>query len=299
MSSSGRIALAAAAVAAALLMSGCADATNGLAEPDRVRSTEVAQEPAPSDVPASSRDSADRTVVAGTGECLGEDGPGPVDCSEPHTVEVTAEGTFGGDLGSAGDGAGPDRDTVFRTAFPQCRRAAAEYLGSDAYDASTLGAWLVWADDEDWESGDRWYRCGVAELDGDGQAQTRTGSVRGALADDFERHRVCSSTRPSEQTPAAVECDGPHMAEAVDVVSAGSADKAMPPERKLNALARDACGTKVRGYVGGKRHDVAPSWRWPDEANWRNGYTNITCYAEFRQSTSGSVRGIGSSPLPK
>lgn len=292
MSSTGRIALAVSALAAALTLAGCADATTGLAEPDRVRATEMpADPPVLDDVPRTpSSNQAARTVVAGEGECLDGGSPGPVECSEPHTVEITKEGTFGGDLGSTLTDTPPDRATVFRTVFPQCRQAAAEYLGSGAYDASRLGAWLVWADADDWKTGNRWYRCGVAELDGDGQAQTRSGSVRNALADDFDAYRLCSTTRPSDALPTPVPCDEPHVAEAVGVVGAGSPDDRPPSAREFDDKARASCGAKVTEHVGDKRRDVAPSWRWPDEANWRNGFTNITCYAEFRRPTSGSAR---------
>ncbi|MCP2255097.1 Septum formation [Prauserella aidingensis] len=300
MSRSGRITLAASAVAAALVLAGCAETTIGLAEPDRMRSAETPKA-TPGDVPASDgsgNDTAQRTIVADVGECLDGDNPGPVECSDEHTVEVTKKGTFGGDLGATLEGRPPEASTVFRTVFPQCREAAADYLGSASFDASTLGAWLVWADAEDWKAGHRWYRCGVVQLDGQGAPVERTGSIRHALADDFDRYRVCSATRPSAELPETVPCSEPHLAEAVGVVNAGKADKAIPSEREFNDKARTPCGTKVHRFVGADRRDVAPSWRWPDKTNWRIGFTNITCYAELNQATTGSVRGIGSSPMP-
>lgn len=307
MSSSGRIALATSLLAAALTLAGCADATIGLAEPDRMRSAKTPTS-APGSVPASDTgtgtgnggkgDTAQRTIVADVGECFDGDNPGPVDCSDEHTVEITKKGTFGGGMGSALEGRPPDASVVFGTVFPQCRAAAAEYLGSASYDASTLGAWLVWADAEDWKAGDRWYRCGVAQLDGEGRPVERTGSIRGVLAENFDDHRVCSTTRPSQQLPETVPCDRPHVAEAVGVVNMGKADKTIPSEREFNGKARTACDTKVRQFVGADRRDVAPSWRWPDETNWRIGFTNITCYAELEQATTGSVRNIGSSRMP-
>ncbi|MCR3720524.1 MULTISPECIES: septum formation family protein [Prauserella salsuginis group] len=303
MSRSGRIALATSAVAAALVLAGCADATIGLAEPDRMRTVETSAG-TPGDVPATDgdagggSDNAQRTIVAEVGECLDGDNPGPVECSDEHTVEVTKQGTFGGDLGSTLEGTPPDASTVFRTVFPQCRAAAAEYLGSSSYDASTLGAWLVWADAEDWNAGHRWYRCGVAQLDGAGKPVERTGSIRNALAENFDGYRVCSTTRPSAELPETVPCSEPHLAEAVGVVDTGKAGKAVPTEREFNDKARSACGTKVHEFVGADRRDVAPSWRWPDSTNWRIGFTNITCYAELNQATTGSVRDIGSSQMP-
>ncbi|OLT45502.1 hypothetical protein BJF85_18720 [Saccharomonospora sp. CUA-673] len=299
MSGSGRIALAVSALAAALVLAGCADPTSGLAEPDLARATDAPDAPQLDDLPNEpAHKAAARTIVAGTGECLDSQHPGPVDCAEPHTVEVTKEGTFGGDLAGALTDTPPDDAAVFNQIFPQCRQAAADYLGSDAYDASTLGAWLVWADADDWKAGNRWYRCGVAELDGDGQAQTRSGSVRGALAEDFGDYRLCSTTRPSAELPRPVPCEESHVAEAVGVVGVGAPDSPPPSEREFDAKARNACGTKVTEYVGEERRDVAPSWRWPDEINWRNGFTNITCYAEFQRPTSGSAQNPGSPTSP-
>ncbi|GAA1250036.1 hypothetical protein GCM10009676_40800 [Prauserella halophila] len=274
---------------AALVMTGCAHATIGLAELDHMRSTDGTR---------AGNDTAQRTIVAEVGECLDGDNPGPVECSDEHTVEVTKKGTLGSDLGSTEAGVPPGESTVFRAVFPRCRSAAAEYLGSASYDASTLGAWLVWADVKDWKAGHRWYRCGVAQLDGTGRPVARTGSIRDALAESFDRYRVCSATRPSAEVPETVPCSEPHMAEAVGVVNAGKADGPVPSEPEFDDKARTACGTKVHEFVGADRRDVAPSWRWPDETTWRIGFTNIMCYAETNQATTGSVRDIGTSPLP-
>ena len=59
----------------------------------------------------------------------------------------------------------PGRDEIFKTVFPSCREEAANYLGSDEYDLTTLSAWLLWAGEDAWARGERWYRCGVVELD--------------------------------------------------------------------------------------------------------------------------------------
>ncbi|MFC4005342.1 septum formation family protein [Prauserella oleivorans] len=291
MARHGRVVIAAAA-AVVLALTGCSAEVAGTAEsgPATAAEPRPSENASPPDNPAGPE-----PVVAGPGQCVNGNDVTPVDCRQPHTVEITAEGTFGGGMPEQP----PDRDTVFAAVFPECRQAAADYLGNEDYDASTLGAWLLWAGREDWTAGKRWYRCGVAELGADGSALPRTGSVRNALAGDgLYEFQVCSATRPSQELPRLVSCDRPHSGEAVGTVAMGRPAEPFPSERAFNDRARPACTRAVREYVGAERDDVTASWRWPDEVNWRYGFTNITCYAETVEPVTKPVRGLRSSRLP-
>ncbi|RBM23746.1 hypothetical protein DI005_02035 [Prauserella sp. PE36] len=291
MSRHGRV-LSAAVLVAAVTLSACASEVAGTPRP--AEPAEAA--PPQATVTTAPRPSEQAPEPAGIGECVAGNDPAPVDCAQPHTVEITKAGTFGSGM----PGESPDKETVFAEVFPECRQAAAEYLGSDSYDATTLGAWLLWAGKEDWKAGDRWYRCGVAQLDGEGQARSRTGSVRGILADERgHEFQSCSSVRPSQELPQQVPCDGPHTGEAIGTVRMGGSSDAFPSDEQFNAAAAPACRQALREYLGTTRDDVAASWRWPDQVNWRNGFTNVTCYAETQDPVTRPLRGIGSAPLPR
>ncbi|MEY7973199.1 septum formation family protein [Saccharomonospora xinjiangensis] len=234
--------------------------------------------------------------VADPGECVSGGDPAPIDCDEPHTVEITASGTFGGAMAEKP----PARDEVFAAVFPSCRQEAAAYLGSDDYDLTTLSAWLLWAGEDAWARGERWYRCGVAELDKANEAKQRTGSVRNALrGDGVHTYRLCSLTAPSEAPPAPTPCDRPHRGEAVAVVPMGKHTDPLPSEEEFDAAAIEACEKAVTTYLGGSREDVAAAWRWPDDVAWKRGFTNLTCYAQTEAPVTASLRGVKDSPLPR
>ncbi len=241
------------------------------------------------------RETVPASGVAVAGECASGEDPEPVDCAGPHTVEITARGSLGGALGDTP----PARDTVFETVFPTCRSEAAEYLGSAEYDVTSLAAWLWWANEEKWRQGQRWYLCGVAQLDSEGRPSTREGSLRNALSGGgLDRFRQCSRVPPSQDMPLPIPCDQPHRGEAVTVVPLdGGPDDPLPSEQEFEAAKRE-CMRAVRDHVGADRDDVHPVWRWPDETSWRRGFTNLTCYLETEEPVTASLRDLGPRPLP-
>lgn len=249
------------------------------------------------DPPAASASapSAEAPAVAGVGECVNGSDPAPVDCAGPHTVEITKAGEFDQAIPAGKSW----RDVIFTAVFPICRKEAATYLGSQDYDATTLGAWMLWPDETRRAKGDRWYRCGVATLGADGSAEAREGSVKGILAGGMDRFRLCFANQPSKQTPQRIACDQPHLSEAVAVVPMGKPTDPYPSERAMQQTANQACTDAMVDYLGRSRNDVFASWRWPAQADWRQGFNNISCYVETKQPYTGTLAGLGARPLPK
>ncbi len=293
--------LAGATLLVAVAVTSCATEVEGTATApptthEAAGNTDAATTTRPSVPDETGAAGADPTSVAAPGQCLNGDEPTPVDCDEPHTVEITASGTFGGAMAEEP----PGRDEIFAAVFPSCREEAANYLGSDDYDLTTLSAWLVWAGKEAWARGERWYRCGVVELDKADVAKQRTGSIRNALrGDGVHTYRLCSLTAPSEEPPALTTCDRPHRGEAVALVPMGEHTDPLPGDEKFDAAARNACESAVIDYLGVRRDDVAVAWRWPDAAAWRLGFNNLTCYLQTEVPITSSLRGAGDSPLPR
>lgn len=274
------------AVLAALALAACTTAVGGTPEASRPATT------APSESAANNADK----VVAGVGECVNGNDPAPVDCARPHTVEITKAGQF-----KEAVPAGVSwRDAIFQAVFPTCRAEAANYLGSEHYDVTTLGAWMLWPDDAGRRNGERWYRCGVAALGGDGSAEPRTGSAKGILTGQgLDQYRFCSATRPSNHLPQRISCDKPHPAEAISTVPMGTATDRYPGEPAFQRAANPACKKAMTEYLGNARNDVVASWRWPDEVTWRQGFNNIVCYVEANRNYTGTLSGLGSRPLPR
>jgi hypothetical protein len=126
------------------------------------------------------------------GQCVGGADLTPIDCARPHTVEIIAAGRFDASL----PGARPADATVYQAALPACRVETGSYLGNGQYDASTIGAYLLWPGPQEWVAGQRWYFCGVAQLAADGTPVTRDGTARGALAgDSLYAAQLCSSAK--------------------------------------------------------------------------------------------------------
>jgi hypothetical protein len=259
--------------------------------------TGSATSPAPStaaSVTASS--AAPGSAPPAPGQCLGPVDLTPVDCAGPHHVELTRGGEFDPGLSATV----PDQETVFQAAFPDCRDAAAEFLGSTEYDVTPLGAWIVWPDAQDWARGERWYRCGVAHIGVDGRSEARTGSAEGVLADEgLYQHQICSAVRPSRHAVQRVPCTRAHVAEAIAVVPMGDPGDPPPTPEEYNRAAEPECDAALRDYLGGSRPDVSAAWRWPGDASWRQGFNNVTCYAETETPVTASLRNLGpTAPLP-
>ncbi len=234
--------------------------------------------------------------LAEAGDCVSTDATTVVDCAGPHTVEIVDTGTLDG-----ADGATPPAEqAVYRAALPGCRAAVADFLGSADYDVTTLGAWLFWADADRWDQGQRWYRCGVVQVNADGEPRTRQGSLHRALTGDdgLDEFRLCSRERPADERPRTAPCDGPHRSEAVAAIPLGTPDGALPDVEKINALGRQECGQAVREYLGADRDDIGAAWRWPREASWRQGFTNLLCFAETEQPVDTLLSDLGTEPLP-
>ncbi|MER7114781.1 septum formation family protein [Saccharomonospora azurea] len=289
--------LAGAALMVAVTVTSCVTEVDGTAAPPTTHAaaghteTPSPSPTSPSDTPAPTDDG-----IAAPGQCVDGNDPAPVDCEDPHTVEITASGSFGGAMAEEP----PGRDEVFAAVFPSCRQEAADYLGSSDFDLTTLSAWLLWAGEEAWDRGERWYRCGVVELDKANKAKQRTGSIRNALrGDGVHAHRLCSLTAPSEESPSPTPCNRPHRGEAVALVPMGERSDPIPSEQDFHAAAKEACDDAVVDYLGAPRDDVAAAWRWPDEGAWKQGFTNLTCYLQTDKPVTASLRGVKSSPLPR
>jgi hypothetical protein len=223
----------------------------------------------------------------------------PVACAAPHDVEVMTVGQLPPSLPKEY----PDDATLKKAAFPPCRAALADYLGSEETDATRLMTWAFWPNKQGWAGGDRWLLCTAIESGPDDKPTTRTGSLKGALTGDgFATFQNCTAGSPlRDQQLRPVPCDQSHLGEALPgVLILGKPTDPVPSQSELTAAATARCSAAYKSYIGTQRRsDTRLSWRIPGDADgWQQGYNDVVCYVEATRPVSSPLRGIGSGPLP-
>jgi hypothetical protein len=228
------------------------------------------------------------------GQCLDTVKAAVLDCAQPHDAEVI-------NVGKLTATSMPDENTAAIMTMPSCRQRMIEYLGGPDVDSTNLVAMPLWPNQQQWEKGERWLLCTIAEIGPDEKPLSRTGSLEGALrAVDRFLFQTCSVSSPSRDSRIQRgPCNEAHLGEALpNVISLGKPGDPLPPTDTINALAQRRCPTLLAEYLGGKSQEVLPSWRLPNAEAWARGYTNIVCYAEAVRPVKVRLRNLGSSALP-
>ncbi|MCP2166241.1 septum formation family protein [Goodfellowiella coeruleoviolacea] len=232
------------------------------------------------------------------GQCFNSAEFVPLDCAQAHEAESISSGQLPADLPAEY----PGEEVLRSAAVPPCRAALTDYLGGQDADATRLQVWAFWPSQRGWRDSDRWLLCSVIEVGSDGQPVRRTGSLRNALADGkFNAFQRCSAGSPSKDAQLTMTgCDQPHLGEALpSVLPLGKPTDPVPSAEAMNNAAREHCDRAMTAYLGASgRQDVWTTWRMPNAMSWAEGFTNITCYAEAVRLVTGTMRGIGTAPLP-
>jgi hypothetical protein len=245
-----------------LLLAGCASAPlrpaseESTASPPELGSCHVLE---PDDVAA----------PAPTGEA--------VDCSEPHTAQTFAIGTLPDSTGADYDDRGHGE-----WIYPRCERAFERFLGVD--ESQAMRVQLSWAwfrpAEEDWDAGDRWYRCDVVGGPVDATEYR-------ALPETAEG---LFSARPPEQwltcaqgeTVAGsrkVPCSEDHDWRAVTTIKLGQPEDPYPGDRVVQVRSRDFCSDSVAGWMN-YPVDYEFGYTWFREAEWQAGNRRSVCWAK-------------------
>jgi putative regulator of septum formation len=223
------------------------------------------------------------------GQCLDTVHSAVIDCTQAHEAEVIS-------VGKLTATSMPDETTAGTMTMPVCRDKLADYLGGPDADATNLVAMPLWPNDQQWQKGERWLLCTVAEVGPDEKPLMRTSSLEGALqSGDQFRYQTCSVSSPSRDSRLQRgACDGPHLGEALPgVISIGKPGSAMPSSESINKLALLHCPAVLRKYINGQSQEVLPAWRVPNSESWSRGYTNIVCYAEAIRPVTVRLRNLG------
>jgi hypothetical protein len=233
----------------------------------------------------------------------------PVDCVESHRTETYYVGAFTG--AAAGRTSPPaEGSPEWRTAYGECDKQAATYLGQD-FRHGRLWLGVVVPSEAGWSGGARWFRCDlvvVANVESFGAPMDRTGSLKGVLASPGSPlvlgcYRVTAGADGTITAMTPVPCTTRHNSEFVGVYTA-PATAAYPKADADWQRLHGACRKVVATYV-----------RVPDDANlqfrtgtavvpnleddWAAGNHGVRCYLYIREAAfTRSLRNAGPAALP-
>jgi hypothetical protein len=224
----------------------------------------------------------------------------PVDCADRHTAEVYHVGQVDRDLiARARAKSGDDRTVAVNLMYAQARRACGAlgttYLGAD-WHASRVALLANWID----PVRNGFFGCAVVEVAGPGGDPyvTRTGSLKGkggSLA-------VACVAREGD-TVRFSSCESAHTGEFVGtyiVTPSGAPFESAA----VTAAVTKGCGRVTLSYLGlpgdASRPDLHVGYVGPtSQATWLGSDQTFACYASADGELRGTLRNLGTRPLPR
>jgi Septum formation len=235
----------------------------------------------------SENDAADQVEVPELGACrvlTPEDISRPfnateaVDCSEEHTAETFAVGTFPRNLA---DGAAVDDPQLGAFIYQTCSGRFQKFLGGD--ESLVMRSMLTWAwfrpTKAAWENGARWYRCDVVGGSETSEElsplpKTAKGVLLGKPDDEWMSCANGETVAGSEKIP----CSEPHTWRAVTTIKVGREEDPYPGERLVEVRTRDFCSDSVGAWMN-YPVDYDFGYTYFHEAEWKAGNRRSICWA--------------------
>jgi Septum formation len=225
----------------------------------------------------------------------------PVPCGAAHTAEVYHVGQVDHDLiNRARDAKGDEAKVAQNLMYAEVRRAcggfASVYLGGDWHrDQVTLVAnWIA-------PARDGFFGCALAQVTGPGGAVyvTRTGSLKGA--GDAGPLAIDCVARTGD-TVRFASCTDVHSGEFVGAYRI-TPDNAPFDAKAVASAATKGCGQVALTYLGlpsdTTRPDLKIGYVGPTSAEtWLGSDQTFDCYASADAPLRGTVRNLGTRPLP-
>lgn len=209
-----------------------------------------------------------------------------VACDRPHHHEVMLSAELPADLRAT-------YPPATASLKPWCTIALTGYLASPDAEATRLEEVVRVPSRTQWDGGERWYACTVAERGPDNYPVRRTGPVAGVLAGGLGPFQRCLVGDPLDDPLQVVPCTRPHLSEAVPgVLTLGAPGDPVPD---IETLFREKiiphCQKAVAAYLGGDRPDVTFSGLGPLAENWTAGVRTAVCYATVKSPVTGPLAG--------
>jgi hypothetical protein len=235
-----------------------------------------------------------RTTTAASAYSDGAfDGPWLVDCAKTHEIETVAVGQI---TGAAAQSAERPERKALAPLFPQCEKAAAEYLGGD-WQSGRVQLYLQPPSAAQWRGGARFFHCDVLALKSEYGEVTAYGKpFKDVLKPGGPLALGCGNGTGGNggkddvfKDIAAVACTEPHDVEFAGYVTAPPSAP-WPTDDKANGkLFDDACEAKMLQFLGMSHgtYDRQPrlwwiSWDTSAELGWAAGDHSARCYVYVR-----------------
>lgn len=291
-------ALAAAAVLAIAMTSGCtvgADPAAGPpADPTPSTSSPTTASARPTRTPPPAPVVGQCRYIAYGGFARPTDFGRITECDVEHTAETIWVGEVTGP--QAGEEV-PDYAVVIADAA--CPVRLTEHFGTGDWAATRLYAAAFVAPLQEWKLGARWVRCDVylPELGENGYREGDQLFAPVTLDDAaFSTWRFCATYDPDEpELGLSVDCAEPHNVEAITpTLDLGFLGPDFPGRREIAAAADEHCFGAMEGYLGGAPPEAIIVWAAPDQALWELGDRDLLCIIEIDGGrVAGSLQGIG------
>jgi hypothetical protein len=231
----------------------------------------------------------------------------PVDCAQPHTMEVFHVGQVDHALirekdSKEGQNAAIAQSLMYAQARRACLVIASQYLGS-AWRAGRVQVVANWINPT--ENG--FYGCALAEVrDPAGKALvSRQASLRGTLTDGYGAPIAINCvSRAGGDALQFAGCDGPHDGEYVGLYTVTPLD-APYDEKAVKNTATRGCTQLALNYLGlagdAGRADLRTGYVGPgSKDDWLGSDQTYACYLMVNEGKiRGSLRGLGARPLPR
>ncbi len=222
----------------------------------------------------------------------------PVNCAGPHTAEVYHVGQVDRDLVSRARGAkGDDQKVAVNLMYAQARRACgafgSTYLGADWHgvEVALLANWIE-------PARDGFFACAVAQAadPGGDHFVTRTATIKGSAPP------VTCVTRANESVRFG-SCEAEHTGEFVGTYIVTPSGAPFDGKAVASAVAK-GCGQATLTYLGlpadATRSDLHVGYVGPTTAaTWLGSDQTFACYASADAPMRGTVRNLGTRPLPR
>jgi hypothetical protein len=226
----------------------------------------------------------------------------PVDCGQPHTAEVYHVGQVDHDLisrarGAKGDGTTIATNLMYAQARRACNAFGSTFLGVDWHQEQVipLANWIT-------PTRDGFFACALAQAGDPGGTRyvSRTGSLKGAGGD--AALAIACVRRGDGDSLAYAPCEGEHTGEFVGTYTLTPADAPFDATAVAAAVTK-GCGRQALKYLGlptgATRPDLHVGYVGPTTATtWLGSDQTFGCYATAQVNLRGTVRNLGTRPLP-
>jgi hypothetical protein len=222
----------------------------------------------------------------------------PVDCAGDFAVEVFHVGQVDRELVSrARDAKGDERTVAVNLMHAEARRAcgvlASRYLGADWHSlrVTLLANWIE-------PARDGFFACAVAQVADPGGDRLVT--RRGTLT--REPPQITCVTRDGDKLRFD-PCEGPHTGEFVGTYTVTPKDAPFEAKAVASAVTK-GCGQATLAYLGlpsdATRPDLHVGYVGPTTAaTWLGSDQTFACYASADGVLRGTLRNLGTRPLPR